>query len=51
MKHNMLLDEAIIQLHDIARVVEEQIGVGALSEDIRNCADRLNTLIKETTRN
>lgn len=42
------LNEAIIQLHDIARLVEKQIGQGQLSEDIRQCADRLNTLIKET---
>jgi hypothetical protein len=43
----MTLDEAIIQLHDVAREVEKQIGIGALSDDIRQCADRLNTLIKE----
>jgi len=43
----MTLDEAIIQLHDVARTVEQQIGTGQLSDDIRNCADRLNTLIKE----
>jgi hypothetical protein len=41
------LNDAIIQLHDIARLVEHEIGHGALSEDIRQCADRLNALIKE----
>lgn len=44
----MTLDEAIMQLHDVARTVEQQIGNGQLSEDIRNCADRLNTLVKES---
>jgi hypothetical protein len=47
MVSNMTLDEAIIQLHDVARLIEKEIGTGALSEDIRNCADRLNTYIKE----
>lgn len=36
--------EAVIRLHEIARMVETEIGSGKLSEDIRNCADRLNTL-------
>jgi hypothetical protein len=44
----MTLDEAIMQLHEAARTVEQQIGVGALSDDIRGCADRLHQLIKET---
>lgn len=39
-----LLD-AVIRLHEIARLVEQEIGVGQLSEDIRSTADRLNTLI------
>jgi hypothetical protein len=39
-----LLD-AVIQLHEIARLVEHAIGTGQLSEDIRNTADRLNVLI------
>jgi hypothetical protein len=42
----MYLDQAVINLHDIARLIEQQIGVGKLSEDIRNCADRLNELLK-----
>ena len=45
----MTFDEAIIQLHDIARLIEQQMGKGALSEDIRKCADRLTTLTKEVT--
>ncbi len=42
----MYLDQAVIKLHDIARLVEQQIGTGQLSEDIRQCADRLSDLIK-----
>ena len=44
----MTLDEAIMQLHDVARTVEKEIGTGQLSEDIRNCADRLHSLVKES---
>lgn len=39
------LSQVVIDLHNLARVVEHQIGVGTLSKDIRNCADRLTTLI------
>lgn len=42
----MNLDAAIILLHDIARSIEQQIGQGQLSDDVRNCADRLNDLTK-----
>jgi hypothetical protein len=39
--------EAVIKLHEIARMLERAYGVdGALSKDIRNCADRLNELSK-----
>jgi hypothetical protein len=38
--------ELVIQLHNIAREIENTIGKGKLSEDIRACADRLNDLIK-----
>lgn len=40
------LNDAVIQLHNIARQVENEIGIGKLSEDIRNAADRLHSLIK-----
>jgi hypothetical protein len=40
------LDEAVIALHNVARLVEKQIGLGLLSEDIRDCADRLHQLVK-----
>lgn len=39
------LNEAVIQLHDIARQVEKEIGIGELSRDIRKCADRLSDVI------
>lgn len=40
------LDEAVMELHNIARLVEKEIGLGLLSEDIRDCADRLHKLVK-----
>ena len=40
------IEYAIIRLHDIARLVEEKIGVGELSKHIRDCADQLNNLNK-----
>jgi hypothetical protein len=39
---NLTLVDAVIQLHDIARLVEKEIGEGNLSHDIRNVADRLH---------
>lgn len=39
---NLRLVDAVIQLHDIARLVEAEVGEGKLSEDIRNLADRLH---------
>ena len=42
------LDQVVIDLHDIARQVEKEIGQGQLSIDIRKCADRLNILLKPT---
>lgn len=41
---NQQMSEAVIQLHDIARLVEKEIGQGKLSEDIRDCADRLHNV-------
>jgi hypothetical protein len=48
MKNYSELDIAVIDLHNIARLVETKIGKGNLSEDIRNTADRLHALIKAT---
>ena len=45
---NYELEDKIIQLHDIARVVEQQVGVGQLSDDIRNVADRLSEILNAT---
>jgi hypothetical protein len=45
---NYELEDKIIQLHDIARVVEQQVGVGQLSKDIRNVADRLHEVLNAT---
>jgi hypothetical protein len=39
------LNDAVVQLHDIARLIEQRLGNGQLSMDIRNAADRLNILI------
>jgi hypothetical protein len=44
----MELQERIIQLHDIARAVEKEIGQGQLSEDIRKAADRLHEVLYAT---
>ena len=41
---NDQLSQAVIDLHNIARLLETTIGLGALSEDIRKCADRLHIL-------
>lgn len=38
--------DAVIELHRIAALIENKIGKGQLSEDIRNCADRLHQLTK-----
>jgi hypothetical protein len=41
---NLVLIDAVVALHDIARTVAEEIGVGQLHDDIRSCADRLHEL-------
>ena len=40
------IEYLVIQLHNIARKVEQQVGVGQLNQDIRACADRLSDLNK-----
>lgn len=45
-KYNTL-DEVVIELHALARIIEREIGEGSLSQDIRNCADRVNATIKK----
>ena len=42
-----LLDQEVINLHNIARTLEEAFGQkGQLSEEIRHCADKLHQLLK-----
>lgn len=41
---NLVLVDAVIALHEIARTVAEEVGGGNLHDDIRNCADRLHEL-------
>jgi hypothetical protein len=45
---NDTLDEVVIKLHDLARIIESEIGIGQLSEDVRKSADRLSILIQRT---
>jgi hypothetical protein len=40
------IEYLVIRLHDIAREIEQKIGVGELSRDIRGCADRLSDINK-----
>ena len=40
------LTDAVMQLHDIARLIEREIGTGTLSEAVRKSADELNELLK-----
>ncbi len=47
---NLDLVDAVIKLHDIARLVENEVGEGNLSQDIRNCANRLHLLSIEEGR-
>ena len=41
---NLKLVDAVVALHEIARTVEEDVGHGQLSKDIRSCADRLHEI-------
>lgn len=43
---NDQLNDAVVELHNIARLIEQEIGTGKLSEDVRAAADRLNQLLK-----
>lgn len=40
------LHEAVILLHQVAGMIEHEIGKGTLSEDVRKAADQLSDLIK-----
>jgi uncharacterized protein YpuA (DUF1002 family) len=41
-----MLDQDVIELHNIARRIEKNIGSGQLSDDLRHVADRLHSLLK-----
>ena len=41
---------AVITLHDVARQVEQELGNGALSQSIRQSADKLSDIVKEEKR-
>jgi hypothetical protein len=41
------LEDVVIKLHDLARIIESEIGFGKLSEDVRKSADRLSEVIHE----
>jgi uncharacterized protein YecA (UPF0149 family) len=45
-KMDFNIEYLVIRLHDIAREVEQLVGVSELSQDIRACADRLSDLNK-----
>ena len=41
-----MLDQDVIELHNIARRIEKYIGQGALSDDVRHVADKLSSTLK-----
>jgi hypothetical protein len=41
---NAKIAQAVITLHDVARTIEQEIGAGKLSENIRKSADRLHDI-------
>lgn len=41
----MNMQDAVVQLHYVAGQIEQEIGQGQLSEDLRKCADRLHELV------
>jgi hypothetical protein len=48
---NIVLVDAVIALHEIARTVAEEIGQGQLHDDIRSCADRLHEFSLNDSKN
>ena len=43
-QENDELRDAVIKLHDVARLLEKTMGRGQLSDDIRDCANRLHVV-------
>lgn len=48
---NLELVDAVITLHNVARTVGHEIGIGQLYDDIRSCADRLHLLSLSDSKN
>ena len=44
------LDDAVVVLHNIARLMENELGLGKLSQDTRELADRLNQVLAMESR-
>lgn len=44
--HDYQQEDMIIRLHDVARSLEKDTNTKKLSKDIRECADKLNVLVK-----
>lgn len=44
---NAVLSDAVIKLHEVARMVEQEIGTCRTSIEIRRAADALTELAKE----
>ena len=44
--HNYTKEDIVIQLHDVARAVEKEIGEGKISKELRRTADKISDLIK-----
>ena len=43
---NYDLEDAVMQLHNVARTIERELGFGGtLAQDVRQCADRLNEIL------
>ena len=40
------IKDAVIKLHDVARIIEQEFGSCQLSQDIRRQADRTSDLLK-----
>ena len=40
------LKDIVVQLHDAARTVAQEMGLNTLTLDIRECADKLDDLLK-----
>ena len=39
------MEQQVIELHNIARLIEQKIGIGTLSKSIRESADKLSEVI------